>query len=154
MARLRRAHDDVGGDVTSAGGTGTYDLHTWASEVQAGSYLLMDTHYGQLGLPFRQAVYVDAQVVSVNNEHFAVADCGLKSYGMDHGEPTMIGRTMFFSSDEHATFVWEDGERPSVGDRVRVMPGHIDPTVAYHERMYITEGDSVVDTWAVDLRNW
>ena len=154
MAQLRRAHDDVGGDVTSAGGTGTYDLHTWASEVQAGSYLLMDTHYGQLGLPFRQAVYVDAQVVSVNNEHFAVADCGLKSYGMDHGEPTLIGRTMFFSSDEHATFVWEDRERPSVGDRVRVMPGHIDPTVAYHERMYITEGDSVVDTWAVDLRNW
>ena len=154
MALLRRAHDDVGGDVTSAGGTGTFDLHTWANEVQAGSYLLMDTHYQQLGLPFRPALFVDAVVVSVNDDHYAVADAGLKSFGMDHGEPTMIGRKMFFSSDEHATFVWDDNDRPSVGDRVQLVPAHVDPTVAYHERMWVVRGDEVIAEWAVDLRNW
>jgi len=154
MAQLRGAHDEVGGDVTSAGGTGTYDLHTWAAEVQAGSYLLMDTHYGELGLPFRQAVFIDATVISVSTDHYAVADCGLKSYGMDHGEPSMIGRTMFFSSDEHATFVWDDADKPAVGDRVTLIPGHVDPTVACHERMAVCRGDEVVATWAVDLRNW
>src|SRR5262249_25919398 len=51
MGLLRRAHELVGGDVISAGGTGTYDLHDWATEVQAGSYLLMDTAYSGLGLP-------------------------------------------------------------------------------------------------------
>ncbi len=154
MSKLRAAHNDVGGDVTSAGGTGTYDLHTWATEIQAGSYLLMDTHYAELGLPFRQALFIDATVVSVSPDHYAVADCGLKSYGMDHGEPTMVGRTMFFSSDEHATFVWDDGGPPAVGDRVTVIPGHVDPTVAYHERMAVCRGDEVLATWAVDLRNW
>ena len=154
MDRLRVAHDQVGGDVISAGGTGTYDLHDWANEVQAGSYLLMDTHYAQLGLPFRQALFVEATVVSTSEDHYAVADAGLKSFGMDHGEPTVEGYTMFFSSDEHATFVWEDGGRPAIGDRVRIIPGHVDPTVAYHERMWVIDGDHVVDEWAVDLRNW
>ena len=45
MVALRRAHADVGGDIVSAGGTGTYDIHatTGVTEVQAGSYALMDT---------------------------------------------------------------------------------------------------------------
>ena len=42
----------------------------------------------------------------------------------------------------------------SVGDRVRVFPAHIDPTVAKHERMHVVDGDRVVDTWEVDLRGW
>ena len=58
MAKLRAAHADVGGDIVSAGGTGTYDLHatTGITELQAGSYALMDTAYAKLGLPFRQAL--------------------------------------------------------------------------------------------------
>ena len=52
MAQLLAAHDEVGGDVISAGGTGTYDINTWATEIQAGSYALMDTAYAKLGLPF------------------------------------------------------------------------------------------------------
>ena len=53
MALLLQAHADVGGEVISAGGTGTYDLNTWANEIQAGSYALMDTAYGKLELPFQ-----------------------------------------------------------------------------------------------------
>ena len=53
MERLARVADAVGGDVVSAGGTGTYDLNTAATEIQAGSYALMDGDYGKLDLPFR-----------------------------------------------------------------------------------------------------
>jgi D-serine deaminase-like pyridoxal phosphate-dependent protein len=153
MAMLRAAHDAVGGEIVSAGGTGTYDLHEWANEVQAGSYLLMDTHYQQLGLPFRQALFVEATVISVNDE-WAVADAGLKSFGMDHGAPTVLGRELFFSSDEHTTFGFGDLPSPAIGDRVRMVTAHVDPTVAYHERMYVVAHDEVVDEWPVDLRNW
>ncbi len=156
VAWLRAAHDEVGGDVISMGGTGTYDLHSWANEVQAGSYLMMDTHYARLGLPFRQGLHVWATVVSVHpHDGFAVADAGLKAFGMDHGEPTVEGRTMFFSSDEHATFTWDEATAPpAVGDRVRMVPAHVDPTVALHERMWVTRDGEVLDEWAVDLRNW
>ena len=87
---------------------------------------------------------------------YAVADAGLKAFGMDHGEPTIEGRTMFFRSDEHATFTWEgdDEGAPAVGERVRMVPAHVDPTVALHERMWVTGGDEVLDDWPVDLRNW
>ena len=62
---------------------------------------------------------------------------------------------MFFSSDEHATFTWDAvDEPPGVGDRVRMVPAHVDPTVTLHERMWVTRGDEVLDEWAVDLRNW
>ncbi|HEY1827346.1 MAG TPA: alanine racemase, partial [Acidimicrobiales bacterium] len=55
MTLLQQAHDAVGGPIMSAGGTGTYDLNHWATEIQAGSYTLMDTAYAKLGLPFAQA---------------------------------------------------------------------------------------------------
>jgi D-serine deaminase-like pyridoxal phosphate-dependent protein len=81
MAHLARAHLAVGGEVISAGGTGTFDCNHFATEIQAGSYALMDTAYGQLDLPFRQALFLLATVVSVNTgDGFAVADCGLKSW--------------------------------------------------------------------------
>jgi D-serine deaminase-like pyridoxal phosphate-dependent protein len=151
MAQLVRAHEDVGGDVVSAGGTGTYDLNTWATEIQAGSYALMDTAYATLGLPFEHALSVLATVISVSSE-WTVADCGLKALGMDHGNPTVEGAEVWFCSDEHLTFV---PERPlRVGDRIRVLPAHVDPTVAYHERLHVVDGDAVVDTWDVDLRGW
>src|SRR5260370_5623908 len=51
MELLLAAHADVGGDLISAGGTGTYAINTWATEIQAGSYALMDTAYNRLGLP-------------------------------------------------------------------------------------------------------
>ena len=64
MEQLQAAYADVGGELISAGGTGTYKINTWANEIQAGSYALMDTDYGRLGLPFRQALYVLATVIS------------------------------------------------------------------------------------------
>jgi len=154
MERLARAHDLVGGPLISAGGTGTYDVNELATEIQAGSYALMDTAYGALGLPFRRALSVQATVISRNErDGFAVADCGLKALGMDHGNPTIDDALVWFCSDEHVTFSRERG-LPAVGEKIAVWPAHVDPTIAYHEQLHIADGDEVVDTWAIDLRGW
>jgi len=155
MAALVAAHADVGGDVVSGGGTGTWDCNTWITELQAGSYVLMDTHYGRLGLPFHQGLFLWTTVLSVS-DGWAVCDGGLKSLGMDHGNPTIPGAEVFFCSDEHITFVPE-GDRatwPRVGDKVRVVPAHIDPTIALHEWLWVVDGEQVLERWPVDLRNW
>jgi D-threonine aldolase len=149
MELLVRAHDDVGGELISAGGTGTYDLNTWANEIQAGSYALMDTAYGRLGLPFEQAAFVLASVISTS-PGWAVGDAGLKAFGMDHGNPELKAGTVLFCSDEHVSFT---PPRP-VGDRAWLVPAHIDPTMACHERVQVFSGDTVVDVWPIDLRGW
>jgi len=151
MERLARAHADVGGEVISAGGTGTFDLNERATEIQAGSYVLMDTAYARLGLPFEPAFWVLSTVISVSPD-WAVADCGLKSLGMDHGNPAIDDADVWFCSDEHTTFA---PRRPvRVGERLRVWPAHVDPTVAYHERMAVVDRDEVIDFLEVDLRGW
>jgi D-serine deaminase-like pyridoxal phosphate-dependent protein len=151
MSQLILAAGDVGGEVISAGGTGTYDLNSWATEIQAGSYALMDTAYGKLGLPFSQALTILSTVISVS-AGWAVADCGLKALGMDHGNPSVEGADVWFCSDEHLIFVPDSPLR--IGDRIAVLPAHVDPTVAYHESMYLVDGDEVVERWEVDLRGW
>jgi D-threonine aldolase len=151
MALLQGAHEAVGGDIMSAGGTGTYDINHWATEIQAGSYALMDSAYGKLGLPFTQALSVLATVISVSSE-WAVADCGLKALGMDHGNPTIAEATVLFCSDEHVIFSPRNPIR--VGDRISVIPAHVDPTVAYHEFLHVVDGEEVLDRWPVDMRGW
>ena len=158
MGVLAKAHAEVGGDIVSAGGTGSYDINKVANEIQAGSYALMDTAYAQLGLPFANALTVIATVVSVNPAGWAVADCGLKALGMDHGNPSIAdGSAVWFCSDEHVTFSPPEGRPlPRVGDRVQVVPAHVDPTVAYHEALnvYDPETGRVEEVWPVDLRGW
>ncbi len=155
MSLLLQAHALAGGDVISAGGTGTYDCNTWANEIQAGSYVLMDGAYDRLGLPFRRGLQVLATVVSVN-DRWAVADCGLKALGMDHGDPSIDDASVWFCSDEHVTFAADP--LPRVGDRVIVWPAHIDPTIAYHEVLHVADGPGldaeIIETWPVDLRGW
>jgi len=149
MQLLVRAYADVGGELISAGGTGTYAVNTWANEIQAGSYALMDTAYGKLGLPFGQAAFVLATVIS-SSPQWAVGNAGLKAFGMDHGNPELRGGTVRFCSDEHVTFT---PPRP-VGDQAWLIPAHIDPTMACHERLYVFSGDDVVDVWPIDMRGW
>ncbi len=149
MELLVAAAAAVGGELISAGGTGTFDCNTWATEIQAGSYALMDAQYGRQGHPFGQAVFVLASVVSSAPE-WSVADAGLKAFGMDHGNPELDGSQVWFCSDEHTTFA----PPRRVGDRVWLVPAHVDPTLAYHERIYLFDGDEVVDCWPIDLRGW
>ncbi|HUR51035.1 MAG TPA: alanine racemase [Mycobacteriales bacterium] len=153
MAKLLKASADVGGDLVSAGGTGTFDLNTWAGEIQAGSYCLMDTAYAAAGAPFAQALTLLATVISANAGGWFVSDVGLKSLGMDHGNPTVPGAAVWYCADEHTVFS-ADGAAFAVGQRIRVLPAHVDPTVALHERMHLVEGEQVLETWEIDLRGW
>ncbi|RIL00014.1 MAG: metal-activated pyridoxal enzyme [Proteobacteria bacterium] len=157
MAKLRAAHAQVGGDVISAGGTGTFDVNDVATEIQAGSYSLMDTWYAARELPFRPAVFVWSTVIS-RGPAWWVCDAGLKSLGMDHGNPAIDGAKVWFCSDEHVTFAADAASASpfaaKVGDRVRVWPAHVDPTLAYHARLHLADGEDVVDVWEIDLRGW
>lgn len=152
MGRLDIAHRGVGGTVVSAGGTGTFDLNHWATEIQAGSYALMDTAYAALELPFVEALTALATVISTSGAGYAVADCGVKALGMDHGNPSIDEATVWFCSDEHITFA---PTRPvRVGERIRIRPAHVDPTVACHRWLHLVDGERVIERWAVDLRGW
>ena len=109
----------------------------------------MDTAYAKLGLPFAQALSVLATVISVS-PGWAVADCGLKALGMDHGDPSIDGAEGVVLLRRALTFVPDHPMR--VGDRISVLPADVDPTVAYHRRIHLVDGEDVVETWPVDLR--
>ncbi|WP_189229749.1 type III PLP-dependent enzyme domain-containing protein [Streptomyces flaveolus] len=153
MELLLAASADVGGELISSGGTGTYAVNSWAHEIQAGSYALMDTAYQQLGQPFRQALFVLGRVISVSSG-WAVVDVGLKALSLDHGLPRIDGAEVWFCSDEHTTFCTDGMPPPAVGDLVRVQPAHVDPTVALHDSIHLIDGVKVLDQWPVDMRGW
>lgn len=172
---LREAHEIVGGELVSGGGTGTFAIHKelgMVTEVQCGSYCLMDSHYAQHGFDFRQALLLLATIIHVSDQGWMVADCGLKANGMDHGNPSVNGAEVLFCSDEHITFVPTPGtslSKSRPGDRVLITPAHCDPTVAYHEQYWLVDGgadglssltqselaaETVHGRWAVDMRAW
>ena len=156
MAILLDAAACIGGEIVSAGGTGTYAVNTWCTELQAGSYTLLDTHYAELpDQPFRIALAVVATVISVHPKGWIVADAGLKAFGMDHGDPTWVGPgSVLYCSDEHVTLIPDDLGAHAVGDRIVLHPAHVDPTVARHETMWVADGERIVDRWPIDLRHW
>ena len=155
MELLLQAHAEVGGDVVSGGGTGTWDTNTWVTELQAGSYCLMDTEYRPHAQDFEGALFVNTTVISVSAKGWAVLDAGLKAFGMDHGDPKVLDvGDCWFVSDEHITFGVAEGSSVAVGDRVRVVPAYDDPTVSQHERLHLIDDDEVLEVWDVDLRGW
>ena len=128
MEDLTRAHADVGGGVVSGGGTGSWDCNHVVTELQAGSFVLMDGDYARLDLPFREGLVLLTTVVSVSSRGHAVLDGGLKALAMDSGDPSLVGGgEVRFCSDEHTTV---GGASWAVGDRVGLRPAHIDPTPA------------------------
>lgn len=147
-------------DVVSAGGTGTYDISgrvEGVTEIQAGSYALMDSDYGRLDLPFEQALFVIATVVSRSTLERFVADCGHKACSKDHGNPTVLGiegAVVAGLNDEHATVGIPAHSTVSVGDRIRICPSHVDPTMNLHDVVYAVDGDSVVGVWPVAARGY
>jgi len=159
MKLLRSAHDDVGGDIVSTRGTGTHDLHTiglehptGVTDVQAGSYVMVDTQYASLQQGFEQSLTIVGTVIAHHEQRY-VTDVGLKALGMDHGDPAIDSCKVWFCSDEHTTF--SSSERSfQVGARVHVRPAHVDPTIARHEYLWLVEDGEVVDRWAIDLRHW
>lgn len=158
MTLLARAAQDVGGEIISAGGTGTWDMHdeTGINELQAGSYALMDTHYAQLKIPFMQACFLLGTVIS-RSKDWLVIDVGLKSLATDHGNPSVDGYDVLFCSDEHTTLVANKDSAiglANIGEKLRVRPSHIDPTMSMHSVAWATRADEILECWQIDLRGW
>lgn len=162
MRILLDAHGEVGGDVLSGGGTGTWDCNEVVTELQAGSFVLMDGDYAQLGLPFAEGLVLLTTAISVRPGSHAALDGGLKALAMDSGDPVLVddhdgSAKVLTCSDEHTTV---SGGSWQVGDRVGLRPAHIDPTIAKHELLHLVDdvtagGDAeVLDAWPIDLRGW
>jgi len=147
-------------EVVSAGGTGTYDISgrvNGVTEIQAGSYVLMDSDYGRLALPFEQAFWVLGTVISRPTPVRCVIDCGHKSMSKDHGYPLardVAGASVLALNDEHATIGVPSGCALSVGDRVYFQPSHIDPTINLHDAFHVVDGERVVDVWPIAARGY
>jgi D-serine deaminase-like pyridoxal phosphate-dependent protein len=147
-------------DLVSSGGTGTYDIGgriDGVSEIQAGSYVLMDTDYTSVGVPFEQAFTVLGTVVSRPAPTRCVADCGHKAMTKDHGHPSVKGidgATVTGLNDEHAIITLPASCTLGIGDRVQLIPSHTDPTVNLHDVFYAVEGDRVVDVWPIAARGY
>ena len=147
-------------DIVSGGGTGTYDISgrmEGITEIQAGSYVLMDTAYAKLDIPFEQAFSVLGTVISQPGPGLCVADCGHKSCSQDHGNPSVKdieGASVLFLSDEHATITLPLDYPATVGSRIQLWPSHIDPTINLHDVLYALEGDRVVGVWPITARGY
>ncbi len=123
--------------IVGGGGTGTF-LHEAGSgiynEIQAGSYAFMDADYArnQDAPPFQQSLFVLGTVMSRSIAGVAVLDAGHKAVAVDSGLPLVWQRpglvcTSF--SDEHGKLEVRDGATPALGEKLRLVPGHCDPTV-------------------------
>lgn len=147
-------------DIVSAGGTGTYDISgriQGITEIQAGSYVLMDTDYGRLDLPFEQAFWALGTIISRPDPGRCVADCGHKAMTKDHGLPTVRGvqgASVVSLNDEHATLAIPTESRIAIGDRVCLRPSHTDPTINLHDVFYALEGEKVVGVWPIAARGY
>ena len=146
--------------IVSAGGTGTYDISgriDGITEIQAGSYVLMDTDYGRLDVPFEQAFWALGTIVSRPDPRRCVADCGHKSMTKDHGLPTVRGvdgASVVSLNDEHATIMIPAESPIAVGDRVFLRPSHTDPTINLHDVLYALEGEKVTGVWPIAARGY
>jgi D-serine deaminase-like pyridoxal phosphate-dependent protein len=158
-AALLRTHG-LPCDIVSAGGTGTFDISgriDGVTEIQAGSYALMDTDYGRLDLPFEQALFVQGTVLSRPIAERVVADCGHKACTKDHGLPLVegiAGAVVTALHDEHATIAVPAAAPIAIGDSLRLRPSHVDPTMNLHDVVYAVAGDEVVDVWPIAARGY
>jgi len=148
-------------EIVSGGGTGTYDISgvfPGVTEIQAGSYCLMDVKYGKLGLGFEKAATILSSVCSRAPAlpGWTIIDAGMKVMTNEFGLPELIGvpgARLAMLSEEHGHLVAEGGE-PDLkpGDKVELTPSHICTTVNLHELMYVVRGDEIAGVWEIKAR--
>jgi len=139
----------------SGGSTGTIEtkpMHSVYTEMQCGSYIFMDRAYRDMELCFRNALFLLTTVISVKPDRI-VTDGGTKSLGMDQGNPVFVSfeNAEVKMSEEHAQCA-AAGHGMALNDKLRLIPGHCCTTVNLHDRIYVVDGDEVVDIWPVVSR--
>ena len=162
-AALMREAGLAPGIITGAG-TGTYLLEAGSgiyNELQPGSYIFMDADYGRNlgddGQPvheFAQSLFILATVMSRPVAARAVVDVGLKAHSVDSGMPGVhgvAGARYVRASDEHGV-IELDGASLRLGEKVRLVPGHCDPTVNLYDWIVCFRGERVEDVWPISAR--
>lgn len=153
-------------ELVSGGGTGSYYFESNSgvfNELQCGSYAFMDADYGRIldrdGTRIDQgewenALFILTSVMSHAKPHLAVVDAGLKAQSVDSGLPVIHGRTdvkYIKCSDEHGVVEDPDGVL-AVNDKLRLIPGHCDPTCNVHDWYVGVRGGKVEVVWPVSAR--
>ena len=152
--------------IVGGAGTGTFALEAGSgvyTELQAGSYCFMDADYGrnldEAGQPvglFRHALFVLATVISATRPGLAVLDVGHKGVAVDAGPPLVWQRPDIRPtgcSDEHTNLdVGSETAAPKIGEKLRLVPGHCDPTVDRHDWYVGVRAGRVECLWPVAAR--
>jgi 3-hydroxy-D-aspartate aldolase len=153
-------------DQVTGAGTGTFEFEAGSgvyTELQCGSYIFMDADYGRNfdrdGAPtraFEPSLFVWATVMSRPAEERAIVDAGLKALAFDSGPPLVWDEpaaTYERASDEHGRLgISAPTNRLRLGDKVRLVPGHCDPTVNLYDWYVGIRGDRVEALWPITAR--
>jgi D-serine deaminase-like pyridoxal phosphate-dependent protein len=149
--------------VTGAG-TGTFTLERDSgiyTELQPGSYVFMDADYGRNEhadgeIRFEQSLFVWTGVMSTPAPDRAIVDAGLKAFAVDSGMPLVArapGLELVKASDEHGLLRIAPGAAgPRLGERLKLVPGHCDPTVNLYDWIVAVRNDRVESLWPVAAR--
>ena len=164
-ARFEKAGLPV--EIVAGGSTGTYDIDVelpGLTELQSGSYCVMDIDYRRIGgrgaealTDFETALTVVATVVSVPTSERAMVDAGLKAFSTDKPFPPEAverpGVEYTFAGDEHGRLTLRDAQRPvRLGERVEFLPPHCDPTFNLYDRVWCMRGSRVEAVWDIAAR--
>ncbi len=153
-------------ELVSGGGTGSYYFESNSgvyNELQCGSYAFMDADYGRIhdkdGKRIDQgewenSLFILTSVMSHAKPNLAVVDAGLKAQSVDSGLPVVFGRDdvkYIKCSDEHGVIDDPDGVL-AINEKLRLVPGHCDPTCNVHDWYVGVRGGKVEALWPVSAR--
>jgi len=156
--------DGLDCEIVTGAGTGTYLMEAASkvyNEIQPGSYVFMDADYARNldedGKPvrtFAHSLFVWTSVLSHAKPGRAIVDAGLKALSVDSGMPTVAqgGAEYLGASDEHGVLRVDDASRYPLGHKLRLIPGHCDPTVNLHDWIVGYRGDTVETVWPITAR--
>lgn len=155
VERIKRALEENGIPVNqiSGGGTGTYNItgdNTLWTEIQAGSYLFMDTEYDELGLTFQNALSVLTMVIH-KRPGVAITDAGLKVCSTDGGLPALKncrGVTLQRLHEEHGLLT-DEGDQLTCLQKIEYIPSHCCTTVNLHDRYYCIRNGLLKAIWPI-----
>ena len=144
--------DGIPCPIRSAGGIATWQwtaAFPGITEIQAGTYVVMDNYHGQMVPGFEHSLTVQASVISRQSGK-VIVDAGNKSIA-DPANVTMVGypHTSFRFDEEHGVFAAPDGSSLRVGDSVALVPGYSPTTVNWYDVYHVVRDDIVVDIWPI-----
>ncbi|MDB5590385.1 DSD1 family PLP-dependent enzyme [Enterovirga sp.] len=151
--------------VIGGAGTGTFRHESAAgcwTEIQVGSYVFMDREYAELedesgrrAPEFQHSLFVLAEIISTPSPGRAIANAGLKVLTTEQGRPLVFDHPdieVTGVSDEHAVLTGPSGAALALGQRLRLIPGHCDPTVNLHDWIVAVREGRVEEVWPVAAR--